>query len=86
LIPAASEMGLFPFICARVVQGLAYACDFAVIGVCCTRWASLRENAKFIACLTCFSALSSAFTNGVSGMVRFSLLNVCKLSSEMKNR
>jgi MFS family permease len=69
LIPIASDLGLLPFIGARVVQGLAYACDFAVIGVCCTRWASLRENAKFISCLTCFSALASAFTNGISGVV-----------------
>uniref|UniRef100_A0A915EQI0 Major facilitator superfamily (MFS) profile domain-containing protein n=1 Tax=Ditylenchus dipsaci TaxID=166011 RepID=A0A915EQI0_9BILA len=69
LIPPASALGLGWFIAVRVLQGLAYASDFAVIGVLCTRWASLRENAKFLGVLTCFSPLSSVLTNSVSGVI-----------------
>ena len=69
LIPLAADMGFYWFIFVRVFQGLAYACDFAVIGVLCTRWASLNENAKFLGVLTCFSPLSSFLTNSFSGVI-----------------
>ncbi|KAI1725956.1 major facilitator superfamily domain-containing protein [Ditylenchus destructor] len=68
-IPLAAEAGFGWFIFVRIWQGLAYACDFAVVGVMCTRWASLRENAKFLAVLTCFSSLASLLTNVFSGMI-----------------
>ncbi|KAI1717432.1 major facilitator superfamily domain-containing protein [Ditylenchus destructor] len=72
-IPLAASMGFGWFVFVRVFQGIAYACDFAVIGVLCTRWASLRENAKFLGVLTCFSPLSSFLTNSFSGIICESL-------------
>uniref|UniRef100_A0A915E7Z6 Major facilitator superfamily (MFS) profile domain-containing protein n=1 Tax=Ditylenchus dipsaci TaxID=166011 RepID=A0A915E7Z6_9BILA len=68
-IPIAASMGFGWFIFVRVFQGLAYACDFAVVGVMCTRWAALRENAKFLSVLTCFSSLASFLTNVFAGMI-----------------
>ncbi|KAI1732577.1 major facilitator superfamily domain-containing protein [Ditylenchus destructor] len=68
-VPAASNLGFHWFILARIFQGFAYASDFAVIGVICTRWASLKENAKFLSVLTCFSPLASMFTNSISGVI-----------------
>jgi MFS family permease len=69
LIPAAASLGYTWLLIIRVFQGLAYACDFAVIGVLVTRWAGLSENAKFIALMTCFSPLANGFTNGISGWI-----------------
>ncbi|CAD5212230.1 unnamed protein product [Bursaphelenchus xylophilus] len=69
IIPPAIEWGFYWLLAARVMQGIAYACDFAVVGVICSRWASLRENAKFLALLTCFAPLSNALTNMVSGVI-----------------
>ncbi|KAI6181596.1 hypothetical protein M3Y98_00845900 [Aphelenchoides besseyi] len=51
--------------------GLAYACDFAVIGSVTSRWASLSENAIFLAVLTTFPAFSNIFTNSISGVVHY---------------
>jgi hypothetical protein len=51
------------------IQGLAYSADFAAMGMLCSRWASLKQNAIFISVLTCFSPLASTLTNPVSGMV-----------------
>ncbi|KAI6182730.1 hypothetical protein M3Y97_00412200 [Aphelenchoides bicaudatus] len=74
LIPIALSFGFNWFLAVRVFQGLSYACDFAVIGVLVTRWASLAENAKFIALMTCFSPLANTFTNAISGYVCDSFL------------
>lgn len=54
----------------RAVQGLAYAADFAAIGVLCATWATLRQHALFISVLTCYSGLASSVTFVVSGYVR----------------
>jgi MFS family permease len=69
LIPASLSIGFNWFLVVRVFQGLSYACDFAIIGVLVTRWASLAENAKFIALMTCFSPLANTFTNVISGFI-----------------
>uniref|UniRef100_A0A7E4V879 MFS domain-containing protein n=1 Tax=Panagrellus redivivus TaxID=6233 RepID=A0A7E4V879_PANRE len=67
LIPPFAHIGFWWFVGARVIQGVAYAADFAAIGVLCSRWASLKQNGIFISILTCFSPISSAITNPVSG-------------------
>jgi MFS family permease len=59
LIPVALSFSFNWFLFIRVFQGLAYAVDFAVIGVLVTRWAALSENAKFIALMTCFSPIAN---------------------------
>ncbi|KAH7705838.1 major facilitator superfamily transporter [Aphelenchoides avenae] len=69
LIPLATSLGFAWFVFVRVFQGLAYACDFAVIGVLCSRWASLKENAKFLALMTCFSPIANAVAQSFSGVI-----------------
>ncbi|KAI1732578.1 major facilitator superfamily domain-containing protein [Ditylenchus destructor] len=56
-------------IAVKAAQGLAYAADFAVMGVVCTRWASLSETAIFISAMTCFSPLASIVTYAASGVI-----------------
>jgi MFS family permease len=74
LIPAAADWGFGWMIIARVFQGLAYACCFAVVGNISTRWASLSGVSIFISMLTLFPAYSNVFTNTVSGLVCSSTL------------
>jgi hypothetical protein len=39
------------------------------MGMICSRWASLKQNALFISVLTCYSPLSTAVTNPLAGIV-----------------
>ncbi|KAI6203291.1 MFS domain-containing protein [Aphelenchoides besseyi] len=68
LTPLCLSIGFEWLLFARVLQG-NYACDFAVIGVICTRWASLSETAKYIACMTCFSPIANSLTNVIAGII-----------------
>uniref|UniRef100_A0AC34FUJ5 Major facilitator superfamily (MFS) profile domain-containing protein n=1 Tax=Panagrolaimus sp. ES5 TaxID=591445 RepID=A0AC34FUJ5_9BILA len=68
-VPLAANAGLYYFLVLRFLHGVAYAADFAAIGVLCSRWASLKQNAIFISFLTCFTPISSAITNPVSGIL-----------------
>ena len=68
-IPIGAHMGLSWFLGLRLIQGATYAADFAVIGILCSRWASLKQNGVFIAVLTCFSTFASTITNPLAGAV-----------------
>lgn len=59
----------------NVFQGIAYAADFAAVGVLCSKWASLKQNGLFISVLTFYSPLSSFFTNSFGGMVCYYLIS-----------
>ena len=50
-------------------KGIAYSADFAAMGMICSRWASLKQNALFISVLPCYSPLSTALTNPIAGIV-----------------
>lgn len=63
----------------ELLQGVAYAADFAAIGVLCSRWASMKQNALFLSVLTCYSALATSVTNPVAGLV--SRPNCCSTGS-----
>ncbi|KAH7703577.1 major facilitator superfamily transporter [Aphelenchoides avenae] len=39
------------------------------MGVLCSRWASLTENAKFLALMTCFSPIANAVAQFFSGLI-----------------
>ncbi|CAD5219190.1 unnamed protein product [Bursaphelenchus okinawaensis] len=67
VIPFAADWGIWPFTAARFVQGIAYAADFAAIGVLTSHWASLKQHAFFISVLTCYSPLSLTITNPIAG-------------------
>ncbi|KAI6222421.1 MFS domain-containing protein [Aphelenchoides fujianensis] len=58
LTPLAVSLGLWCFIGVRFLVGLAYSADFAAIGLLCSRWGSLKQQALFISVLTCYSPLS----------------------------
>uniref|UniRef100_A0A1I7RH42 MFS domain-containing protein n=2 Tax=Bursaphelenchus xylophilus TaxID=6326 RepID=A0A1I7RH42_BURXY len=68
LIPLAASLDFVFFVALRFTQGFAYAADFAAIGVLCSRWASLKQNALFLSVLTCYSALATSFTNPMAGL------------------
>ncbi|KAK5972023.1 Membrane transporter [Trichostrongylus colubriformis] len=67
IMPLAAYLGLPVLIVFRFMQGLAYAADFAAIGILCVRWAPLSETSLFISILTCFTQISSVITNPLSG-------------------
>ncbi|KAI1717195.1 major facilitator superfamily domain-containing protein [Ditylenchus destructor] len=69
LIPLAAVEGFNYFLALRFLQGVAYSADFAAMGVLCSRWASLKQNALFISVLTCYSPLSTTITNPIAGMI-----------------
>ncbi|KAK6732704.1 hypothetical protein RB195_016833 [Necator americanus] len=66
LIPLAASLGLPYLLFSRFVQGLAYAADFAAIGILCVRWAPLSQMGLFISVLTAFTSVSSIITNPLS--------------------
>uniref|UniRef100_A0A914PX40 Major facilitator superfamily (MFS) profile domain-containing protein n=1 Tax=Panagrolaimus davidi TaxID=227884 RepID=A0A914PX40_9BILA len=68
-VPLAANSGLPYFLVLRFILGITYAADFAAIGVLCSRWASLKQNAIFLSFLTCFTPISSAITNPISGVL-----------------
>ncbi|CAD5221041.1 unnamed protein product [Bursaphelenchus okinawaensis] len=68
-MPQAAEYHIYVLLALRFVQGIAYAADFAAVGVLCSKWASLKQNGLFISVLTFYSPLSSFFTNSFGGMI-----------------
>ncbi|KAH7703954.1 Protein Y4C6B.4 a [Aphelenchoides avenae] len=69
LIPLALDMGVWYFAGLRFLQGIAYSADFAAIGLLCSRWGPLNQQAIFVSTFTCFSSLSSMLTNSISGLI-----------------
>ncbi|CAJ0607724.1 unnamed protein product [Cylicocyclus nassatus] len=74
VIPLAAYLGLPYLLVSRFVQGLAYAADFAAIGIICVRWAPLSQIGLFISILTTFTQISSIVTNPLSGWLCHSSL------------
>lgn len=69
LIPLAAQTHFIALLFARFAQGLAFAADFAAIGLLTVRWAPLSETAIFLGALTSFTNFSSVLTNAVSGAI-----------------
>ncbi|KAI1727991.1 major facilitator superfamily domain-containing protein [Ditylenchus destructor] len=69
LIPFLYELGYGWMMIVKIIQGFTYASDFAVMGVICTRWSALREMARFVSVLTCFTPMASIFTYVSSGLI-----------------
>ncbi|CAP36314.2 Protein CBG18995 [Caenorhabditis briggsae] len=69
LIPLAAQTSFHALLVARLCQGLAFAADFAAIGLLTVRWAPLSETAIFLGALTSFTNFSSVLTNAVSGAI-----------------
>ncbi|WKY01247.1 hypothetical protein Q1695_015331 [Nippostrongylus brasiliensis] len=66
-IPLAARTNILFLLVFRFIQGLAYAADFAAIGIMCVRWAPLSQTSLFISILTCFTPVSTVVTNPLSG-------------------
>nr|ACI49089.1 hypothetical protein Cbre_JD11.013 [Caenorhabditis brenneri] len=69
LIPMAAQTSFYALLLARFCQGIAFAADFAAIGLLTVRWAPLSETAIFLGALTSFTNFSSVLTNAVSGAI-----------------
>ncbi|CAD5218565.1 unnamed protein product [Bursaphelenchus okinawaensis] len=69
LMPVAAMTNIYFLLVLRFMQGVAYAADFAAVGMVCSKWASLKQNGLFLGVLTSYSPLSTGITNSVSGMV-----------------
>ncbi|KAI6171506.1 Major Facilitator Superfamily protein [Aphelenchoides bicaudatus] len=67
LLPLASMWGMAPFIVVRFLQGVAFAANFACIGMVTSRWACLDENGFFLSAMTNFSQISVILTNPITG-------------------
>ncbi|CAD6196407.1 unnamed protein product [Caenorhabditis auriculariae] len=67
LIPFAATFNYTILLFVRCLQGVSFAADFAAIGMLTVRWAPLSETAIILSVLTCFTSLSSVFTNAASG-------------------
>ncbi|CAD6191590.1 unnamed protein product [Caenorhabditis auriculariae] len=67
LTPVAASSGLPFLLVLRFAQGLAYAADFAAIGIMCVRWAPLSQTGLFIAVLTSFTPVATAVSNAATG-------------------
>uniref|UniRef100_A0A7E4VHD4 MFS domain-containing protein n=1 Tax=Panagrellus redivivus TaxID=6233 RepID=A0A7E4VHD4_PANRE len=68
-VPLAASMGKWWLFIDRVLLGVAYSSNFAVIGHIVIRWATLTEVGIFLGLLTSFTSLSSVATNPISGVL-----------------
>ncbi|GMT32500.1 hypothetical protein PFISCL1PPCAC_23797, partial [Pristionchus fissidentatus] len=68
LTPLAAQTGMIPFVIVRFLQGLAFAADFACLGMLTVRWAPLAETGIFLGFLTSFTPLANTVSNAVSGL------------------
>uniref|UniRef100_A0A1I7X6P2 Multidrug resistance protein 1 n=1 Tax=Heterorhabditis bacteriophora TaxID=37862 RepID=A0A1I7X6P2_HETBA len=66
-LPLGAHLGLTYLLLLRFIQGLAYAADFAAIGILCVRWAPIDQTGLFISVLTSFTPISTMVTNPLTG-------------------
>jgi MFS family permease len=69
LIPVCAKISFFYLYIARFVQGIAFASDFACMGIICVRWSPLKESGFYISVLTCYTPLSNLISSPISGLV-----------------
>ncbi|CAD5230183.1 unnamed protein product [Bursaphelenchus okinawaensis] len=68
-IPFGAEAGFAWLLFLRFLQGIAFAADFASVGLVCSKWSTLKQSGLFISLVTCYAPLSVGFTNVMSGYV-----------------
>ncbi|CAI5455755.1 unnamed protein product [Caenorhabditis angaria] len=69
LVPTLAAQSYIALLFVRLLQGIAYSADFAVIGIICVKWAPLDEIAFFISVLTVFSPFANIITTGITGVL-----------------
>ncbi|ULT87749.1 hypothetical protein L3Y34_007131 [Caenorhabditis briggsae] len=67
--PFAAANNYILLLVIRLIQGIAYAADFAVIGIICVKWAPHDEVAFFVSVLTVFSPFATVITTAVTGFL-----------------
>ncbi|CAI5455754.1 unnamed protein product [Caenorhabditis angaria] len=67
LVPTLAAHNYIALLFVRLLQGIAYSADFAVIGIICVKWAPHDEMAFFISVLTVFSNFANIITTAVTG-------------------
>ncbi|GMT30378.1 hypothetical protein PFISCL1PPCAC_21675 [Pristionchus fissidentatus] len=67
LIPLMESLGFVYFLCARVLQGVAFCVTFPMAGAVTAEWAALSEHGIFLAFLTGFSQLANIYLMPVAG-------------------
>ncbi|CAD5230185.1 unnamed protein product [Bursaphelenchus okinawaensis] len=69
LMPFGAESHFVWLLVLRVLQGIAFAADFASVGLLCSKWSTVEQTGLFISLVTIYSPLSVGFTNVLSGIV-----------------
>ncbi|CAD5234061.1 unnamed protein product [Bursaphelenchus xylophilus] len=69
LLPFGAENNFVWLLLCRVCQGIAFAADFASVGLLCSKWSTLKQSGLFISLITIYGPLSGGFTNVLSGIV-----------------
>ncbi|CAD5227345.1 unnamed protein product [Bursaphelenchus xylophilus] len=59
--------GFYYTLAARIVQGIAFACNFPVIGAFTFKWTYYKQNGLFVSVLVAYVQLSPALTMPISG-------------------
>lgn len=66
-MPLAVHMGFYYIITARVLQGIAFAANFPVIGAFTSKWTYYKQNGLFVSVLVAYVQLSPAISMSASG-------------------
>uniref|UniRef100_A0A0N5B2B0 MFS domain-containing protein n=1 Tax=Strongyloides papillosus TaxID=174720 RepID=A0A0N5B2B0_STREA len=66
-VPLAANIGFYPFVFIRVVQGMGFSACLPVMGSITSHWSTLKQNGIFIAILSSFLQIAPIFTMPVSG-------------------
>jgi MFS family permease len=69
LMPLALQSGFYYVLGARMLQGLAFAANFPVIGAFTSKWTYYKQNGLFVSVLVANVQLSPAISMPVSGAI-----------------
>ncbi|XGW25137.1 hypothetical protein V3C99_006499, partial [Haemonchus contortus] len=67
LIPLCAYLGFYWMVAMRFLQGTGLSTGFTLIGIVTRQWSMQKQNAFFIAFLTCFFQIGPIFTMPVAG-------------------
>lgn len=62
LLPAAIQLGFTATLAARVLQGVAFAANFPVIGSFTSKWTYYKQNGLFVSVLVAYVQFAPAVT------------------------
>uniref|UniRef100_A0A914EE34 Major facilitator superfamily (MFS) profile domain-containing protein n=1 Tax=Acrobeloides nanus TaxID=290746 RepID=A0A914EE34_9BILA len=74
LMPLAVQAGFYYMLAARLLQGIAFAANFPVIGAFTSKWTYYKQNGLFVSVLVAYVQLSPAISMSASGSICSSFL------------